>query len=91
MSDAGDIPEEKGSLNFGCFTIPKKQIGPIVLIIVLIIIVIAVAYCKKEGYTPDSIVARRKQPQVRDDVDFNKTWNLKELEKSVELINRKSV
>lgn len=75
----------------GCFSISKKHIIPIVIVIILVAVAISVSYCKKEGLTPDSVVSRRTQPQVRDDVDFNKTWNLKEFEKSVSLINRQSV
>lgn len=62
-----------------------------VLLIVALIVVISTVVCYKDGFaSPDGVVARRSQRQIRGDADFDKTFNLKELEKSVALINRKS-
>ncbi len=69
-----------------------KGWGTPVLIALLIILVMAVAYYKGgDGFTSaDSTVARRSQNQKRSDTEVDRVWNLKELERSVALINRKA-
>ena len=60
--------------------------------LVIVAIILVVFYFKDEGFaSPDGVVSRRSQRQVRDDSTFSKDWNLAEFEKSVALLNRKSV
>lgn len=70
----------------------KSKYNSILIIIVLLVIVVAVYYCKdSESFTsPDGVVSRRSQRQVRSDAEVDKAWNIKELERSVALLNRKS-
>jgi hypothetical protein len=72
--------------------IDAKKYGSAIIIVVLIIIVASVAYYKNaDGFaSPDSVVSRRSQRQVRSDTEVDRSWNLKELERSVSLINRKA-
>lgn len=67
-----------------------KKYGSAVVIIVLIIIVASVAFYKTEAFTsPDGVIAGKKG-QIRSDTEVDRTWNLKQLEKSVALINSKA-
>jgi hypothetical protein len=67
-----------------------KEYGSIGVIAVLIIIVAVVAYYKDpECFTSaDGVVARRSQNQSRSDPEVDREFNLKELERSVALLNR---
>lgn len=97
MSEKGGLVVDKieenttGGAEGGCW-IDTKKYGSAIIIVVLIIIVGAVAWCKNpEGFaSPDGVVARRSQRQVRSDTEVDRTWNAKELERSVALINRKA-
>jgi hypothetical protein len=66
--------------------------GSAIVIVALLVIVGAIIYCKtSEGFvSPDGVVARRSQRQIRSDTQVDRTWNAKELEKSVKLLNRKA-
>ena len=72
--------------------VDMKKYGSSIIIVVLLMIVASVAYFKfPEGFaSPDSVVARRSQRQVRSDTEVDRTWNIKELERSVALINKKT-
>jgi len=72
--------------------IDTKKYGNAIIIAVLIVIVASVAYCKNsDGFSsPDGVVSRRSQRQLRSDTEVDRDWNLKELERSVSLINRKA-
>jgi hypothetical protein len=73
--------------------INTEKYGSVIVIVVLMLIVASVAYCKHglDGFaSPDGVVARRSQRQVRSDTEVDRTWNLKELERSVALLNKKS-
>ena len=71
--------------------IDVKKYGSLIIIAVLVLIVIGVTYYKSEGFSsPDGVVSRRSQRQVRSDTEIDRTWNLAELEKSVALLNRKT-
>ena len=88
MTDGGLVinkdADEKSDSNY-------KKYGSFAVIGVLIVIVIIVVYYKADGFTsPDGVVARRSQRQVRSDTQVDRTWNLDALEKSVALLNRKS-
>jgi hypothetical protein len=67
-----------------------KKYGPIMIICILIIIVGVTGFVKsRDGFSsPDGVVSRRSQRQIRSDTEIDKTWNLKELERSVALLNR---
>jgi hypothetical protein len=72
--------------------IDTKKYGSVMIIVVLIIIVASIAYVKcPDGFaSSDSVVSRRSQRQERSDTEIDRTFNLKELERSVALINRKA-
>jgi hypothetical protein len=72
--------------------IDTKKYGSAMIIVVLIIIVASIAYCKSsDGFaSPDGVVSRRSQRQVRSDTEVDKSFNLKELERSVALLNKKT-
>lgn len=84
-SDATGGAEGGGYLDY-------KKYGSAIIIVVLIMVVASVAYCKNpDGFaSPDGVVARRSQRQLRSDTNVDRSWNLKELERSVSLINRKA-
>lgn len=96
MSDTdSDLVVAKGAddKTIGGSWIDTKKYGSAIIIVVLIVIVATVAYCKKsDGFaSPDGVVARRSQRQTRSDTNVDRSWNLKELERSVSLINQKAV
>jgi hypothetical protein len=67
-----------------------KKYSSSIVIVILLIIVAAVAYAKCNGFiSADSIITRKNNNQVRSDT-IDKDFNLKELEKSVALLNKKS-
>lgn len=68
----------------------KQYIYIACCVALMIVLISTVVYCKDNFVSTDGIASRRSQGQIRDDAAFNKTFNLKELEKSVALINRKS-
>lgn len=72
--------------------VDTKKYGSAIIIVVLIMIVASIAYCKQsDGFvSPDGVVARRSQRQIRSDTEVDRTFNLKELERSVALLNRKA-
>jgi hypothetical protein len=75
----------------GGWSIDMEKYGGIIVVMVLIVIVASVSYCKSDSFaSPDGVVARRSQNQKRSDTQVDKTWNLKQLEKAVALINRKA-
>lgn len=80
---------EEGS---GTIWIDTKKYGSAIIIVILIVLVAVVAYCKtSEGFaSTDGVAASRSKNQVRSDTEVDRTWNLKELERSVALINRKT-
>jgi len=97
MADNGGLVVDKPTADTtggaeGGGWIDTKKYGSAIIIVVLIVIVAAVAYCKNpDGFaSPDGVVARRSQRQVRSDTEVDRTWNAKELERSVALINRKA-
>lgn len=96
MSDTcGELVVTKGGEDKtveGSSWIDTKKYGNAMIIVVLIVIVASVAYCKSpDGFaSPDGVVSRRSQKQVRSDTEVDRSWNLKELERSVSLINRKA-
>jgi hypothetical protein len=93
MSDGGLVVTKGGDKTVeGGNWIDTNKYGSAIIIVVLIVIVASVAYYKNaDGFaSPDSVVSRRSQRQVRSDTEVDKNWNLKELERSVSLINRKA-
>lgn len=82
--------KEGGSEGGGGWFSSGKKYAPALVVVVLIVIIASVVYCKDGFASPDGIVARRSQRQIRNDANFDKTFNLKELEKSVALLNRKA-
>ena len=90
-SSAGNSPIVVSSDTVGGGLLDMKKYGSAIIIVVLIVIVAGVAYCKQDSFTsPDGVVARKSNNQVRSDTAVDRTWNLKQLEKSVALINRKA-
>ena len=68
-----------------------KKYSSAIIIASLVLIVVIVYYCNTpEGFTPDSSSARISQNQVRSDTNVDREWNLKELERSVALLNQNS-
>lgn len=60
-------------------------------VVIVCVMLLVWYYFKTESFsTPDGVVARRSQRQTRSDTEVDRTWNLKELEKSVALINRQT-
>jgi hypothetical protein len=96
MSDTGGLVVNKEGGDEGGMLgswVDTKKYGSAIIIVVLILVVASVAYCKQgtDGFaSPDGVVARRSQRQVRSDTEVDSTWNLKELERSVALLNKKS-
>jgi hypothetical protein len=88
--DDGEIVVKKDSKASNIWILAKKYGGPLSIILVLIIIVSVTVYLKSsDGFSsPDGVVARRSQRQIRSDTEVDRTWNLKELERSVALLNR---
>lgn len=84
--------DEDEKASFLTSIVDVKKNGTVIIIIVLIVIVISVAYCKNsDGFvSPDGVVARRSQRQSRSDTEIDRTWNMKELERSVALLNKKA-
>jgi hypothetical protein len=70
--------------------IDMKKYGSAVVIVILIIVVASVAYCKTDSFTSVDGVVATSPGQVRSDTEVDRTWNLKQLEKSVALINRQA-
>lgn len=63
----------------------------IIVVVIMIVVVLSVNYCKEGFVSPDGVVARKSaKKQSRSDSEVDRTWNLKELEASVNLLNRKS-
>jgi hypothetical protein len=90
MADGGLVVDTKNNILGG---FDAKKYGSSIIIVVLILIVASVVYCKQgsDGFaSPDGVVARREQKQVRSDTEVDSAWNLKELERSVALLNTKS-
>jgi hypothetical protein len=94
MSDGGLVVTKEGENKTveGGSWIDTKKYGSAIIIVVLIVIVASIAYYKNaDGFaSPDGVVSRRSQRQVRSDTEVDRSWNLKELERSVSLINRKA-
>jgi uncharacterized membrane protein YdbT with pleckstrin-like domain len=69
-----------------------KKYGSAIIIVILIVVVSSIAYYKQDGFisSPDGVVARKSNIQVRSDTEVDRSWNLKQLEKSVALINRQA-
>jgi hypothetical protein len=91
MEDSGDLVITKDKILGGGFNMEKY--GSSIIIVVLILIVASVVYYKQgsDGFaSPDGVVARRGQKQIRSDTEVDSAWNLKELERSVVLLNEKS-
>ena len=87
-----EIPDEpKGSSAHGQKLTKFFNDNKTVICVVAILIIIYM--CKdsiKSPFTsPDGVVSRRSRRQVRNDSNFDKSWHIAELEKSVALINRK--
>lgn len=60
------------------------------LVITAVIVFLIICYIKHESFTSsDGIIARTSRRQVRGDVNHSKDWDLKELEKTVSLVNTK--
>lgn len=79
----------------GIFSIKNlKKNKPLttVLVVVLICVVLYFCYCNKDSFiSPDGVVASKASRKgVRSDSHVDKKWNLKELEKSVALLNEKA-
>ena len=80
---------------YGLFSIEQlkknKQLTT-VIIVVLICVILYFCYCNKDSFiSPDGVVASKASRKgVRSDSHVDKTWNLKELEKSVALLNKKA-
>lgn len=67
-----------------------KKHGSILVVIVMVVIVLSVNYCKEGFASPDGVIANKSEKkQVRSDTEVDRTWNLQELERSVNLLNRK--
>lgn len=77
------------------FAINNKKLLVVATILLILFLVYWFGF-KSEGMSlgglasPSGVVARRSQRQIRDDSHFSQSWNLKELEKSVDLLNRKA-
>ena len=80
----------KGGFMSGGVASMCKQYAPALTVILLVIIISSVCYCKDGFASPDGVVARKGNNQTRSDSHVDKKWNLKELEKSVALLNSKS-
>jgi hypothetical protein len=94
MSDGGLVVTKGGEDKMvdSSSWIDTKKYGSAIVIVVLIVIVASIAYYKNaDGFaSPDGVVSRRSQRQIRSDTEVDRSWNLKELERSVSLINRKA-
>ncbi len=92
MPDAGLVVDKSADVTGSIESyVDYKKHSSTIIIVVLIIIVAIVAYYKSDGFvSPDGVVARRSQRQIRGDTEVDRTWNLEQLEKSVALLNRKS-
>ena len=86
VDSTNDIDKSKSYSNI------KKYKNIIALSVLVVVIIIGVLY-SKDGFTnasPDGVVARKSQNQVKSDSHIDKTWNLEQLERSVALLNRKA-
>lgn len=69
--------------------IDTDKYGGAIVILVLFMAIVSVVYCRDGFTSPDGVVARKDNHQVRSDTQVDRTWNLEQLEKSVALLNRK--
>jgi hypothetical protein len=90
VANTGDSPKT------GVIAILKKHQTKIIGVVVVIVLLCVMYYAiyGTEGYagyaSPDGSITRKGRSQTRSDANFDKTWNLKELEHSVALLNRNS-
>lgn len=77
---------------FSIKNLKKNKQLTTVLAVVLICVVLYFCYCNKDSFiSPDGVVASKASRKgVRSDSHVDKKWNLKELEKSVALLNEKA-
>jgi hypothetical protein len=66
-----------------------KKYGALVIVAIVIVLIVLVIYIKTDTFTsPDGVVASGGKSQKRSDPGVDKSWNLKQLEKTVASINR---
>ncbi len=64
--------------------------GSTIIIGLLILTVMIIAYYRESFISADAVASRQSNNQVRSDNEVDKTWNLKEFEKSVASLNEKA-
>jgi len=76
----------------GTFIKGAKEHAPACILIFVLILILYIATYHKDTLdsftSPDGVVARRSQSQIRDDPEIDKDWNQKEMENAVSALNK---